>query len=322
MIPVLLAEATRGDWVESLHHGWAILVDAHGHVVEEIGDEVEVFARSSLKPFQAMPLLLSGAADRLGLTEAELAIACSSHSGTERHVALARSILEKAGVDPGLLHCGAHLPLDEVLAERMRCNHEAPTALHNNCSGKHAGMLAVCRDRGWDLASYYRFDHPLQQEIRRYLAEVTGLSPERLVAGIDGCGVPAWRLPLRSLAVAFARLVSDPRFERLEVAMAQHPDLVAGAGRFDTVLMEACGGHLVTKAGAEALHAGCDRTSGLAWAVKIADGNRRAIPPVVLSLLDRHGLLAASERTALAPWQEPILVNHAGTRVGTLRAAT
>lgn len=321
MIPVLLAEATRGDWVESLHHGWAVLVDAHGHVVEAMGDEVEVFARSSLKPFQAMPLLLSGAADRLGLTETELAIACSSHSGTERHVAEARSILQKAGVDPAFLHCGAHLPLDESLAERMRCDREAPTALHNNCSGKHAGMLAVCQDRGWDLATYHRFDHPLQQEIRQHLADLTGLAPEALVAGIDGCGIPAWRLPLRSLAVAFARLHADPRLERLEVAMARHPELVAGSGRFDTVLMEACGGRLVTKAGAEALHAGCDRASGLAWAVKIADGNRRVIPPVVLALLERHGLLAEPERMALAALAAPILVNHAGTPVGRLRSA-
>ncbi|HEY9855483.1 MAG TPA: asparaginase [Stenomitos sp.] len=320
-MPVLLAEATRGDWVESRHYGWAVLVDAHGHVVEEIGDAVEVFARSSLKPFQAMPLLLSGAADRLGLTETELAIACSSHSGTERHVAEARSILEKAGVDPAYLHCGAHLPLYEPTAERMRCAHEAPTPLHNNCSGKHAGMLAVCQDQGWDLATYYRFEHPLQQEIRRYLADLTGLRPEDLVAGIDGCGIPAWRLPLRSLAVAFARLVADPRLERLERAMAHHPDLVAGEGRFDTILMEAAGGHLVTKAGAEAIHAGCDRTSGLAWAVKIADGNRRVIPPVVLKLLDRHGVLSDSERQALASWIEPTLVNHAGTRVGVLRSA-
>lgn len=321
MIPVLLAEATRGDWVESLHTGWAVVVDAHGHVIEEMGDEVEVFARSSLKPFQAMPLLLSGAADRLGLTETELAIACSSHSGTERHVAEARSLLRKAGVDPALLHCGAHLPLDEPTSERMRCAHEAPTALHNNCSGKHAGMLAVCRDRGWDLASYHRLDHPLQQEIRRHLADLTGLAPEALSAGIDGCGLPAWRLPLRSLAVAFSRLHEDPRLERLELAMALHPELVAGSGRFDTLLMEACGGRLVAKAGAEALHAGCDRESGLAWAVKIADGNRRVIPPVVLALLARHGLLDEAERMALAPFAEPVLVNHAGTRVGCLRSA-
>lgn len=321
MTSVLLAEATRGDWVESRHLGWAVLVDAHGHVVEAVGGEVDVFARSSLKPFQAMPLLFSGAADRLGLTESELAIACSSHSGTERHVAAARSILDKAGVDPAYLHCGAHLPLHEPTAERMRCAHEPATPLHNNCSGKHSGMLATCRVRGWDLASYYRFEHPLQQEIRSHLAELTGLEPERLVAGIDGCGVPAWRLPLRSLAVAMARLVADPRLERLETAMAHHPDLVAGEGRFDTILMEACGGHLVTKAGAEAVHVGCDRTTGMAWAVKIADGNRRVIPPVVLALLSRHSLLSETDLAGLAEQVEPILTNHAGTRVGTLRAA-
>lgn len=320
MTPVLLAEATRGDWVESRHYGWAVVVDAHGHVLEERGEAVEVFPRSSLKPFQAMPLLLSGAADRLGLTESELAIACASHSGTERHLELVSSVLQKAGINASLLHCGASYPLDEPAALRMRCSHEGPTSLHHNCSGKHSGMLATCRDRGWDPASYYRFEHPLQQEIRRHLADVTGLAPEQLVAGIDGCGVPAWRMPLRSLAVAFARLVSDPRLERLETAMAGHPDLVAGAGRFDTILMEATGGHLVTKAGAEAIHAGSDRTSGIAWAVKIADGNRRAIPPVVLSLLDRHGILTEADRLALASQFEPILTNAAGTPVGVLRA--
>lgn len=320
MIFARLAEVTRGDWDESWHDGWAVLVDAEGRVLEAHGEPGLVFVRSALKPIQAIPLVTSGAAARLGLSEAELAIACSSHSATPEQVALARSILDKAGVSPDMLRCGAHPPLHEPTAEAMLCRSEAPTALHNNCSGKHAAMLAMCKDQGWELATYDRLDHPLQVAIRHAIAEITGLEPESLTAGIDGCGVPAWRLPLTSLAVAFARLVRDPELAPLADAMARHPGLVAGPGRFDTLLMEAAGGRLVAKAGAEAIHAGADRVTGLAWAVKIADGNRRAIPPVVIAMLARHGVLDLGAE-AIAPLAAPEVKNRRGETVGSIQAA-
>ncbi|MBO9542787.1 asparaginase [bacterium] len=320
MIFARLAEVTRGDWEESWHDGWAVLVDAEGRVLEAHGEPGTVFVRSALKPFQAIPLVKSGAAARLGLSVAELAIACSSHSATPEQVALARSILDKAGVSPDMLRCGAHPPLHEPTAEAMLCRGEAPTALHNNCSGKHAAMLAMCKDQGWDLETYDRLDHPLQVAIRHAIADLTGLAPESLTAGIDGCGVPAWRLPLTSLAIAFSRLVRDPALVPIAEAMATHPGLVAGPGRFDTLLMEAVGDRLVAKAGAEAIHAGADRTTGLAWAVKIADGNRRAIPPVVVAMLAKRGVLDATAE-AIAPLALVAVKNRRGETVGSIRAA-
>lgn len=315
-----LARVTRGDWEESWHDGWAVLLDAEGQVLEAHGEPGEVFVRSALKPFQAIPLVRSGAAGRLGLSEKELAIACSSHSATPEQVGLARSILDKAGVSPDKLRCGAHPPLHEPTAEAMLCRHEAPTALHNNCSGKHAAMLAMCHDQGWDLDTYDRLDHPLQVAIREAVAAIAGLDPASLTAGIDGCGVPAWRLPLPSLALAFSRLVRDPALSPLAEAMGRHPGLVAGPGRFDTQLMEAAQGRLVTKAGAEAIHAGADRVTGLAWAVKIADGNRRAIPPVVVAMLARHGVLDP-EAEAIAPLAVVAVTNRRGQTVGAIEAA-
>ncbi|HEY9899129.1 MAG TPA: asparaginase [Pantanalinema sp.] len=311
---------TRGDWEESWHDGWAVLVDAGGKVLEAHGEPGTVFVRSALKPFQAIPLVTSGAASRLGLSEAELAIAVSSHSATPEQVALTRSILDKAGVSSDMLRCGAHPPLHEPTAEAMLCRGEAPTALHNNCSGKHAAMLALCADQGWDLATYDRLDHPLQVAIRHALAAIAGLEPASLTAGVDGCGVPAWRLPLPSLAIAFSRLVRDPSLSPIAEAMARHPGLVAGPGRFDTQLMEAANGRLVAKAGAEAIHAGADRVTGLGWAVKIADGNRRAIPPVVVAMLARQGVLDPKAE-AIAPLAVVEVKNRRAETVGSIRAA-
>lgn len=320
MRPACLAEVVRGTWVESLHHGWAVLVDGEGQVQEALGEQALVFARSSLKPLQAMPLLSSGAADRLLFTDEELAMACSSHSGTERHVALVRAMLAKAGVAAHLLRCGAHPPLHEPAAERMRLACEPASALHNNCSGKHAAMLAVCKVKGWDLETYDQPDHPLQRAIRGAIARFAGLEASSLQAGIDGCGVPAWRLPLESLAQALSRMTRDASGARLLAAMARYPELVAGPERFDTRLMTAAGGRLVAKAGAEALHVGVELATGRAWAVKVADGNRRAIPPIVVSLLRRHQVLRPEEVAALGDQLEPNLTNHAGTTVGYLRA--
>lgn len=315
MNPPLRVEVTRAQWVESWHEGLAVLVDAKGQIPEAFGEDVSVFARSSLKPFQAFPLLATGAIERLRLSQEELAIAVSSHSGTERHVSLARSILDKAHVDVACLRCGPHPPLHDPSAEAMLCRGEKPTALHNNCSGKHAAMLAVCQDQGWDLETYDRLDHPLQRMICATLARVTGIPEASIEAGVDGCGVPAWRLPLSAQARALAHLAQDAAFARIVEAMCSHPELVAGEGRFDTLLMKACP-HLVAKAGAEAVHVGADCRSGLAWAVKIADGNRRAIPPVVLKLLERHGVIPAGTLPELA---EPFIYNRRGERVGSIR---
>ena len=316
MPPAIRVLVNRGSWIESWHEAWAVIVDRQGSVFERYGEDAFVFARSSLKPFQAFPLLSTGARERWNLSEEELAIACSSHSGTPRQVSLAASILRKAGLDSSLLRCGAHPPLHEPTAEGMLCRHELPTALHNNCSGKHAGMLAVCRHQGWDLATYDRLEHPLQRLIQATIARASDMKEEELEAGVDGCGVPAWRLPLSALARAFASLLREPAYHPIVEAMTVHPDLVAGEGRFDTMLMRACP-HLLAKAGAEGVHVGGDRLTGVAWAVKIVDGNRRAVAPLVLTLLERHGLISPQTLSELAM---PLIQNRRGETVGTIRA--
>lgn len=316
MRPVPLVELTRGDHAESWHHGWLVVVDARGRVLEAHGDDVALYARSSVKPFQALPLLETGVA----LSPAQWAIACSSHGATEAHLAVVRSLLERGELNEAMLGCGPHWPLDEATAEAMRARGKHPRALHSNCSGKHAGMLLACRLNGWPLEEYWKPEHPLQRSIGHALARWALLAPEAMSVAVDGCGVPTWRLPLSALARAFSGLGTAIELAPLARAMAAHPELVASQGRFDTILMEALGGTVLAKGGAEGVHAGVCRSSGVAWALKIADGNRRAVSPLVVGLLRRHRGLEPGEEAALLEWAAPVLRNAAGTGIGTVRS--
>jgi L-asparaginase II len=304
----------RGDEVESLHCGHLVAVDAGGRVVQAVGDPAErVYARSALKPVQALPLLLSGAAEAFGLPDACLAVAMASHSGEDAHRAAVRALLDRAGLDEGLLQCGTHEPYHVPTAQGLLLRGEVPSAIYCNCSGKHAGMLAVCKHQGWDLATYREVGHPLQRWIRELLAEYAGVPVDDLGHAIDGCGVPVWRLPLIGLARAFARLGSDPRVAGL---MANHPHLVAGTGRLDTDLMVAGGGALIGKIGGEAVHAGAIRGTGLGWAIKVTDGNKRALGPALARLLEMLG-----HPVDLPAHAAPVVYNNRREAVGQVLAA-
>ncbi|MBI6546931.1 MAG: asparaginase [Cyanobacteria bacterium NC_groundwater_1444_Ag_S-0.65um_54_12] len=306
---VPLVEVCRGGRVESVHTGWWAIVTASGEKLDtSSGPLPEIYARSSAKPFQALPLLQSGAADAFGLVEEELAICCASHAGEAFHRAAVSSVLTKAGLGSEALRCGSHAPLGDPAAP--------PGVLENNCSGKHAGMLATCRHQGWPLASYLASEHSLQQAIR---TELTKLADTALRWGVDGCGAPAWYLPLASLALAYARLPAVTPGERIIAAMAAHPRMVAGTDRRDTAIMLATSGRLVSKGGAEGVSAGCYPAKGIGWALKISDGNARAVGPALLALLLQFGLLTAAEYERLATWGTPLLKNHAGTVVGQLK---
>jgi L-asparaginase II len=266
-----------------------------------VGDaEGYVYARSSAKPFQAMPLVLSGVDDALGLTDEELAVACASHSAEEPHLDAVRSILERAQLSEEDLQNGAHPPLYASAAAELARSGEEPKPIHGNCSGKHAGMLALCVHMGWETASYRDPDHPLQLWILEIVARVCGLERDEILLGGDGCGVPAFGMPLKNLATGFARLGTGESLpddlagaaERVREVMQKHPYIVAGTERFDTAVMR--GTDLVSKSGAEAMFcAGSPKGWGLA--LKISDGASRAVRPAALAALARRGVEVPDE---------------------------
>ena len=288
----------RGDLVESVHRGRLAVCDARGERLGSLGDpEGYVYVRSSAKPFQALPLVLSGAADAFGLVDEEISVASASHNAEPRHVAAARSILRKANVSEDDLQNGAHPPMHAPSAARLVRSGESPRAIHGNCSGKHAGMLAVCVHAGWNPAGYRDPGGPLQELVRDTVAKVCGVAPEDIRFAGDGCGVPVFAMPLENLALGFARLAAgghedfpndlNAAMRRVRDAMRDHPYMVAGTGRFDTTLMEAT--DLVAKSGAEGVFA-CGSPAGWGLALKASDGAGRAVAPAALDALARRGV--------------------------------
>jgi L-asparaginase II len=323
----ILVEVRRGNLVESTHRGAIAIVDADGKVAVSLGNvDAQIFPRSAVKSMQAIPLIESGAADAFRLDDGEFAIACGSHSGEAKHLATVRSILAKAGVEETCLACGAHLPLGDRAARELERAGRSPSAIHNNCSGKHAGMLATAKHLGLDLEGYERLEHPVQKAIKRVVSEVCGveLGPES--TGIDGCSVPTFAVPLQALAHGMARLGTGqdlpiPRAvaaQRLIQACFAAPELVAGEGRFDTIAMRAFGPKVFVKGGAEGLHCGALPDIGLGIALKIDDGGKRAADTAITEIL-----------AALIPGAGKILgerfageiSNWRGQRVGRIEAS-
>ncbi len=295
----------RGDLVESVHRGRYVVRDARGETLDSLGEPAGyVHLRSSAKPFQALPLVFSGAADAFGLTSEELAVACASHSAEPRHLAAVRSILRKAGLSEDDLQNGIHPPMHAPTAARLARNGEQPRHIHGNCSGKHAGMLAVCVHAGWDPAGYRDVDGPLQKLVRRTVSKLCGIEPEEVQLAGDGCGVPVFALPLENLALGFARLAAGGAEDfpedlleaavRVRDAMREYPGMVAGTGRFDTRLIEAT--NLIAKSGAEGVFAAASPVEpGWGFALKISDGAARAVAPAALAALTERGVRVSEE---------------------------
>ena len=322
-----LVEVTRGGRVESEHCGAVAVVDANGQLIAHVGDvELVSYLRSSAKPFQLLPLLESGAADHFGFTDVELAVIAGSHSGEPRHVAAVQSILHKIGLSENALQCGAHVPFNVDAAKALRAAGREPTALYNNCSGKHSGMLAQAVDRGLSTHDYLDPQHPVQVAIRQRLAKLGGLTFDEIGVGVDGCSAPCFAMPLRAAALAFARLAAGRTdgLRRVAQAMLDHPEMVAGEGRIDTDLMRAVPHHLVSKGGAEGYHGmGLIRSDGSAWgiAIKIADGDgKRGGHPVIIETLRQLGVLDDTALTQLQNYYTWPITNHRGLEVGKVRA--
>jgi L-asparaginase II len=319
--------ATRGDIVESRHRGHAAVVDASGTLVGSAGDPALVTVwRSCAKPFQVMPFVASGRFDQLGWGDDELALACASHGGEPEHVAIAQSMLDTVDLEEGDLACGPHDPLSRRGLRIVQLTRERLTRLHNNCSGKHAAMLAYSRLERWPTLGYETCVHPVQQRSLEVVGKWTGVQPYRIVQCIDGCGVPAFGLPLSAMALAFARLAAaaargDEVPARIVGAMRARPFLVGGTDRFDTVLIEETDGRVIAKVGAEGVHTAAVLGESLALAVKVEDGATRAQHPAVLRLLQHLGVLPETLSPRLAPFLRIPVVNTRGVTVGEVRPA-
>jgi L-asparaginase II len=323
----LLVEVTRGAFVESRHTGAIVVADADGKRVIAIGEvEAPVFPRSAVKALQALPLVESGAADRYGFGNAELALASASHSGEPRHVETAANMLAAAGRSAADLECGVHMPFSSV-AERalIRTGHSA-SPLHNNCSGKHAGFICLACHRGKDPRGYVEPDHPVQREITAVLASMTGARLDDEPA-IDGCSIPAWSFPLDALARAFARFATGDGLPSLRAAAAKRimaacmaePFMVAGSGRFCTDTMSLFPGRIFVKSGAEGVFCGAVPESGLGFALKIDDGAGRATEVTAAAIV---ATLVPHAPEALGSFADRLvqpIVSRRGAKVGEVR---
>jgi L-asparaginase II len=323
----VLVEVLRGTRGESRHIGAIAIADADGGSLLALGDvECPVFPRSAVKAMQAIPLGESGAAEAFGLGDDELAVACASHSGDRVHVEAVQSLLAKAGLDASYLACGAHWPVSERAMRELIQAGRRPQAIHNNCSGKHAGMLAASVHLGFDPRGYERPDHPLQGMIAGIISETCGvaLAPDGIA--IDGCSVPTWSLPLSALARGFARLGTGTGLpherakaaRRLLGACFASPDLVAGEGRFDTIAMRALAPDLFVKGGAEGVHCAALPKLGIGIAIKIDDGAKRGTERALAEVI---AALLPEARRALAEQIGGEVLNWRGIAVGRIVAA-
>lgn len=333
MVAVPFVETTRGFadsgyTVENVHLGSVAVVDRHGSLLWAAGDpHAMTFTRSAIKPFQALPFLRADGPARYGLSVAEVALLCASHSGEAMHVAAVESILNKIGLDEHCLACGCHAPLYYDSVGRAAPADQLWRQVHHNCSGKHSGFLAWCRLHGAPIEAYVDRAHPLQQAVRSTMSELTGLPVSAMPVGLDGCSAPNYALPLSRLAHLYARLAhgaADPQLGAplgdLFEAMTTRPDLVSGQARCDLAYMQAGAGDWVSKVGADAVQTIGIRSAGLGIAIKLADGGTRSLQTATFAVLDQLGLLDGRQRALLEPYRAPPLLNVRGSKVGELRA--
>jgi L-asparaginase II len=334
--PVLI-EVTRGSMAESRHRGFIAVVDAAGGIVASLGDVgTAAWFRSAAKPFQTIPVISSGAAAHYGFTPRELAVITGSHSGENIHLETVLSILSKIALDESALRCGAHAPFDEASAKQLRDEKKQPRALHNNCSGKHAGMLAFAKHIGEPVENYIDPDHPVQRRIRSTLASFSGAPVDEIKIAVDGCSAPVFGLSVVAMARSYARLAGarhtevEPDLvvaaEAVVNAMIEYPEMVGGTrDRLDTDLMLAAKGRIVSKVGAEGVQLigvkpNESYPKGLGIAIKIEDGDvRRARDPVVIESLRQLGLLNDDQLAELARYARSAVFNHRKIEVGAVR---
>jgi L-asparaginase II len=333
-----LVEVTRGSITESRHRGHIVAVEPDGNIIASAGaPETVTFLRSSAKPLQAIPLLVTGAADRFGFTDREVALACASHNGEPIHTEVVASMLRKIGLGVEALRCGVHEPYGEEAARTLRERGEQPNALHNNCSGKHAGMLAVALHLGSSIENYESPENPVQKAIADTIAQFSGVAVTDMAVGIDGCAAPIFGITVKAMALAYARLVSPPEdfdtvtrgaCERIVRVMNAYPELIGGTSdRLDTEIMRATPRRVISKVGADGVYTAglnpCEEwPKGLGLAFKIEDGDdKRARPPVAIESLRQLGVLSDESLEAVAKYAFFPVRNRRGDLVGEIRAS-
>jgi len=324
----VLVEVTRGALVESRHRGAAVVVDAAGKLVRAWGDvEQPIYPRSANKPLQAIALIETGAAARCGASDEEIALACASHHAEVRHVEAVAGWLARLGLGPGDLECGPQPPSHSAGIEALIRAGTPPSAIHNNCSGKHTGFLATAAQLGEPTRGYVAYDHPVQRRVTRTLADFYGLDAERLPWGVDGCGIPTIAVPLRALARGMAQLADPARLpaeraaaaRRITGAITAHPLMIGGIASVASRLTEALAGAVIAKTGAEGVYSAVLPTAGWGIAVKIDDGAGRAAEIALAAVIERLRVLDMAETERLRRVVAPELHNRAGRVIGALR---
>ncbi len=325
MNPTPLAVTYRMGRIEGIHDGSVAVVDSFGGLLHGINNsDYGTYLRSSIKMIQAIPVIRSGAADKFGFTDAEISICCASHIGADYHLETVRGMLEKIGLGEEHLNCGAHFPDDVVQKNLLLCSDHKPGQLHNNCSGKHAGMLAACLAKGWPIENYLDINHPLQQWIYDLIAEYSGVPKEDIGIGIDGCSLPTFYMSLSAGTMILARFVEqaklgDEAAERIMKAVTARPEMINGHGGFDTELVRVMGGRCIAKRGAMAVFLlGIDSGEHgvIGIGVKLEHGDSGPMPVVVMHVLDQLGVLTAEESEALDQFRKIELKNWNGIHVG------
>jgi L-asparaginase II len=315
----------RGNAIESRHRVHAAVVDARGVLRGRAGDpELVSHWRSCAKPFQVMPLVESGHADRLGWGDDEIALACASHGGEPEHVAIASAMLASLGLEEGDLACGPHTPLSPRGARLLKESGQTATRVHNNCSGKHAAMLALAKGCHWSILGYQEEAHPVQESALAAVSKWSGVPAAKIPCGVDGCSVVTFALPLSAMAAAFGRLAEAARANReparrITDAMRTRPFLVGGTDRFDSVVMEETDGAVILKVGAEGVHTVALMDEPVAFAIKVEDGAQRAQYPAVLRMLQHLGVLGEELPPSLESFARAQVHNTRGERVGEVR---
>ncbi len=320
----IACRVTRGDHTESIHIAFAVVVDSSGNPIFSTGDsQYFTCIRSSLKPFQAAASVKQGAVEAAGFNMQELALMCASHKGQRMHQNVVSKMLEKLGMTVNELECGSHYPSDKMTKNQLIFEKTRPRAIHNNCSGKHAGMLAIAKHLGYPINNYINKNHPVQKTIIKYVKSITGLKD--IATEIDGCSVPTPFLTLQTIAEMFQMLASGtrPELEQVYNAMSQYPEMIGGSNHFDSIFINSLKGRGITKVGGEAIRGIAIKTENqgpIGIAIKILDGNFRAMPVIVMKLLEHLGLLMKDELTKLDKFRTNVLTNHNGIEYGRMEA--
>ena len=321
---------TRAGHVENIHRGDIAAVNCAGEIIFSVGNaKLPMFWRSAAKPFQALPFVKNGGLEKYNITDEELALLVSSHSGEENHVALVRGILKKLGLDESVLDCGVVRPMNGKAYKNLIAKGEKVLPVHNPCSGKHSQIIALAMMLGIPFEGYTKPEHEAQKIIFKHVAMAAKVPENELEIGIDGCGVPVFYLPLYNMALAYARLSTPAKGDwgeyensalKIRDAMSKYPQVISGSGRIDLAVSEVTGGRIIAKIGADAVYCLCVKDGDLGIAFKIEDGSYAAITPMVIAVLKKMDLLSKDEAATLEEKFPPVLKNHRGEIIGTVEA--